>query len=113
MRDVIVVGCGGGGPVVAKELARWGLDVLVLESGPRYADPERQWSRLENDANNPITGYLRSGPGDRSKAAWPSGWRPGPQRKTREAQHRGAPCRVAPGSRLSRASARSAGTRAW
>jgi choline dehydrogenase-like flavoprotein len=70
MRDVIVVGCGGGGPVVAKELARWGLDVLVLESGPRYLRPESEWSRLENDANNPITGYLRSGPGDRRKAAW-------------------------------------------
>jgi choline dehydrogenase-like flavoprotein len=70
MRDVVVVGCGGGGPVIAKELARWGLDVLVLESGPRHAEPEREWSRLENDANNPITGYLRAGPGDRSAAAW-------------------------------------------
>jgi choline dehydrogenase-like flavoprotein len=70
MRDVIVVGCGGGGPVVAKELARWGLDVLVLESGPRYLRPEKDWSRLENDANNPLTGYLRTGPGDRTKAAY-------------------------------------------
>jgi choline dehydrogenase-like flavoprotein len=70
VRDVIVVGCGGGGPVIATELARWGLDVLVLESGPRYADPEREWSRLENDANNPLTGYLRAGPGDRARAAW-------------------------------------------
>jgi choline dehydrogenase-like flavoprotein len=70
MRDVIVVGCGGGGPVLAKELARWGLDVLVLESGPRYLRPEREWSRLENDANNPLTGYLRSGPADRTKAAY-------------------------------------------
>ena len=33
MRDVIVVGAGGGGPVVAKELAARGLDVLVLEAG--------------------------------------------------------------------------------
>ena len=70
MRDVIVVGCGGGGPVLAKELARWGLDVLVLESGPRFLRPEQEWSRLEDDANNPLTGYLRSGPGDRAKAAW-------------------------------------------
>ena len=70
MRDVIVVGCGGGGPVLANELARWGLDVLVLESGPRFLRPEQEWSRLEDDANNPLTGYLRSGPGDRAKAAW-------------------------------------------
>jgi choline dehydrogenase-like flavoprotein len=70
VRDVIVVGCGGGGPVIATELARHGLDVLVLESGPRFPRPGQEWTRLENDANNPITGYLRSGPGDRSKAAW-------------------------------------------
>jgi choline dehydrogenase-like flavoprotein len=70
VRDVVVVGCGGGGPVLAKELARWGLDVLVLESGPRYLRPEQEWSRLEDDANNPETGYLRSGPGNREKAGW-------------------------------------------
>lgn len=70
MRDVIVVGCGGGGPVVAKELAAWGLDVLVLEAGPRFLDPEREWSRLENDASNPVTGYLRNGPADRTRAPW-------------------------------------------
>lgn len=70
MRDVIVIGCGGGGPVVAKELAARGLDVLVLEGGARFVDPEEEWSRLENDANNPITGYLRVGPSDRSRPAW-------------------------------------------
>ncbi|HEU4702451.1 MAG TPA: GMC family oxidoreductase N-terminal domain-containing protein, partial [Conexibacter sp.] len=65
MRDVIVIGAGGGGPVVAKELAARGLDVLVLEGGPWYTDPERQWSRYENDANSPADGYLRFGPADR------------------------------------------------
>lgn len=65
MRDVIVIGAGGGGPVVAKELAARGLDVLVLEGGPWYTDPERQWSRYENDANSPADGYLRWGPADR------------------------------------------------
>src|ERR1700755_576124 len=70
MRDAIVVGCGGGGAVMAKELAQWGLDVLVIEAGPRFADPEREWTRLENDANNPLTGYFRAGPGDRTTAAW-------------------------------------------
>ena len=71
MRDVIVIGWGGGGPVAAKELASQGLDVLVLEGGARFANPEEEWSRLENDANNPITGYLRVGPGDRSRPAYP------------------------------------------
>ncbi len=70
MRDVIVVGAGGGGPVVAKELAARGLDVLLLEAGPdRRRAPERL-TRLENDANNPLGGYYRFGPGDRSRPAW-------------------------------------------
>jgi choline dehydrogenase-like flavoprotein len=71
MRDVIVIGAGGGGPVVAKELAARGLDVLVLEAGPWYRDPENEWSRFENDANNPLDGYFRYGPSDRfEKPAW-------------------------------------------
>jgi choline dehydrogenase-like flavoprotein len=70
MRDVIVVGAGGGGAVVAKELASRGLDVLLLEAGPRFAQPERDWSHFESDANNPATGYFRFGPADRSKPAW-------------------------------------------
>ncbi|WP_127783630.1 GMC family oxidoreductase N-terminal domain-containing protein [Rhodococcus sp. X156] len=70
MTDVIVIGSGGGGPVVAKELAARGLDVLVIEAGPRYADPEKEWTHFEDDANNPITGFLRQGPGDRSKGPW-------------------------------------------
>ncbi|PRX47135.1 choline dehydrogenase-like flavoprotein [Prauserella shujinwangii] len=74
MRDVIVIGAGGGGPVVAKELAAQGLDVLVLEAGPRHADPRAQWTSFENDANNPLTGYFRLGPTDRSKPAWFREW---------------------------------------
>lgn len=70
MRDVIVIGAGGGGPVVAKELAAKGLDVLQLEAGPRFADPETEWSRYENDANNLVDGYYRFGASDRDKPAW-------------------------------------------
>jgi choline dehydrogenase-like flavoprotein len=70
VRDVIVVGAGAGGPVVAKELAARGLDVLLLEAGPRFANPEREWSHYENEANNPASGILRFGPGDRTQAPW-------------------------------------------
>jgi len=70
MRDVIVIGAGGGGAVVAKELAQRGLDVLVLEAGPRFAEPSLQFRHLEHDANDPVSGYLRVGPSDRSKPAW-------------------------------------------
>jgi choline dehydrogenase-like flavoprotein len=70
MRDVIVIGAGGGGPVVAKELAERGLDVLVLEAGARFAHPVDEWSHLEDDANNPVSGYFRVGPSDRSKPPW-------------------------------------------
>lgn len=69
-RDVIVIGAGGGGPVVAKELAARGLDVLLLEAGGRHADPESEWLRLENDANNPLSGTLRFGPADRTRPGW-------------------------------------------
>jgi choline dehydrogenase-like flavoprotein len=70
MRDVIVVGSGGGGAVIAKELAARGLDVLLLEAGPRFVDPEQDWSHFESDANNPSRGYFRFGPADRAKAPW-------------------------------------------
>jgi choline dehydrogenase-like flavoprotein len=71
VRDVIVVGAGAGGPIVAKELAARGLDVLMLEGGPRHPDPEREWSRYENDANNLVDGYFRVGDGDRfDSPAW-------------------------------------------
>ena len=70
MRDVIVIGAGGGGAVVAKELAERGLDVLVLEAGPRFANPEREWSHFAQDAVNPVTGYFRWGPADRTEAPY-------------------------------------------
>ena len=74
MRDVIVIGAGGGGPVVAAELAGQGLDVLLLEGGPRHANPAKQWSHLEFDANDPTAGFLRFGPGDRSTPYWHREW---------------------------------------
>jgi choline dehydrogenase-like flavoprotein len=70
VRDVIVVGAGGGGPIVAKELAARGLDLLLLEAGPAWKNLEREWSHDENVANNPATGIFRFGPGDRAQAPW-------------------------------------------
>jgi choline dehydrogenase-like flavoprotein len=70
VRDVIVVGAGAGGPVAAKELAARGLDVLLLEAGPAWGNPEREWSHDEYTANNPATGIFRFGPGDRAQAPW-------------------------------------------
>jgi choline dehydrogenase-like flavoprotein len=69
MRDVIVVGAGGGGAVVAKELAARGLDVLVLEAGAA-AKPETDWTHFEIDQSAPASGVLRFGPSDRTRSPW-------------------------------------------
>ena len=69
MRDVIIVGAGGGGPVVAKELAERGVKVLMLEAGP-WLDPDKDFTRLEDDMNSIVNGALRWGPADRTKAPW-------------------------------------------
>lgn len=70
MRDVIIIGAGGGGPVVAKELAARGLDVLLLEAGAHVVHPEFTWTLFENDAINVTSGYHRFGPANRSKPGW-------------------------------------------
>jgi choline dehydrogenase-like flavoprotein len=44
--------------------------VLVLEAGARFAHPATEWSHFEDDANNPVSGYFRVGPSDRSKPPW-------------------------------------------
>ena len=67
--DVIVVGAGAGGPVVAKELAERGVRVLVLEAGP-WLDPDRDYTRLEHDMNALVEGKFRWGPPDRDKGPW-------------------------------------------
>lgn len=69
MRDVIVIGAGGGGPIVAKELAARGLDVLLLEAGPNETVTDQQWTHFEADANS-TAGFHRWGPADRTLAPW-------------------------------------------
>ncbi|HEX3031428.1 MAG TPA: GMC family oxidoreductase N-terminal domain-containing protein, partial [Bacillota bacterium] len=93
--DVIIIGAGAGGPVVAKELGEKGLKVLLLEAGPwygnsRWAEPNQEkgavgssdpadlssqllhncFNRLEEDMNDTLTGKLRWGPADRRRSAW-------------------------------------------
>lgn len=46
--DVVVVGCGAGGAVIAKELGEAGLTVVVLEAGRRY-DPVRDYPTDRHD----------------------------------------------------------------
>lgn len=40
--DMLIVGCGAGGGVLAQRLARAGWRVVVLEAGP-FWDPDRDW----------------------------------------------------------------------
>ncbi|MCA1833992.1 MAG: GMC oxidoreductase [Actinomycetota bacterium] len=68
--DVIVVGCGAGGAVVAKELAEAGLGVVVLEAG-LWHDPAIDFNGLEWDMTNGIDSVFRWGPSDRTKPPWP------------------------------------------
>ncbi len=93
--NVIVVGAGGGGAVVAKELGELGLKVLVPEAGPWYGNSKwpcpntdkgsnssqhvddlnvalfkQSYTKLENDMNDLITGKLRWGPANRESPPW-------------------------------------------
>jgi len=93
--DVIVIGSGGGGAVVAKELGERGVKVLVLEAGPWYGN--RNWpnpnvhrgatyssdfadldvilykkllNEYEENMNDLIEGRFRWGAADRKQSPW-------------------------------------------
>ncbi len=93
--DVIVIGAGGGGAVAAKELGEKGIRVLVFEAGPWYGNEKwpkpnaehggessasiedlnlpllkENFTDLENDMNDLISGKFRWGPADRSIGPW-------------------------------------------
>lgn len=55
--DVLVVGSGPGGAVVAKELAERGLDVILLEEGPPYGKKEMR----PDAANESMRRTIREG----------------------------------------------------
>ena len=70
-RDVIIIGAGGGGPVVAKELAARGLDVLLLEAGPVLRRPREGVDALrERRQQRARPATSASGPPTASKPAW-------------------------------------------
>ncbi len=50
--DVIIIGAGGGGPVVAKELGELGVKVLVLEAGPWYGNKKWPNPNMESVAES-------------------------------------------------------------
>ncbi|WP_335743579.1 GMC family oxidoreductase N-terminal domain-containing protein [Salicibibacter kimchii] len=94
--DVIIIGAGAGGPVIAKELGEMGIRVLILEAGAWYgnkkwpepnqnrgwaresSDPKdldgtlfrKQVTRRENDMNDVVTGKFCFGPADRRRSPW-------------------------------------------
>ncbi|MCM3603054.1 GMC family oxidoreductase N-terminal domain-containing protein [Robertmurraya korlensis] len=93
--DVIVIGAGGGGAVIAKELGEKGLKVLIVEAGPWYGNQKwpnpnlpsgdkesseksdlditlyrQQMNKYEDNMNNLVTGRFRWGPANRDRAPW-------------------------------------------
>jgi choline dehydrogenase-like flavoprotein len=58
--DFIVVGSGASGGIMARELARAGMSVVVMEQGPRMAPgdfehDELKYRQLSGITNNPAT----------------------------------------------------------
>jgi choline dehydrogenase-like flavoprotein len=75
--EVCIVGAGAAGGIIAAELARRGLRVVMLESGPRHQLPERaeyvrRFLRGENPWRTSLTGLDRYATGGR--VVYPLEW---------------------------------------
>jgi choline dehydrogenase-like flavoprotein len=60
--DFVVVGSGAAGGVMARELARAGLSVLVLEQGPRYTAADFRHDEFDHWFNLALSNKLDSNP---------------------------------------------------
>ncbi len=49
--DMVIIGCGAGGSVLAQRLARHGWRIVVLEAGP-FWDPDTDWVSDEEGAHH-------------------------------------------------------------
>jgi choline dehydrogenase-like flavoprotein len=49
--DIVIVGCGAGGGVLAQRLARAGWRVVAMDAGP-FWDPDRDWVSDERGSHN-------------------------------------------------------------
>lgn len=63
--DAIVIGAGGGGPVIAKELAELGVRVLILEAGPwlgnkKWPEPNKERGAKESSDPSDLDGFFIS-----------------------------------------------------
>src|SRR5512134_2213274 len=65
--DAIVVGTGAAGGFAAKELSEGGLEILVLEAGPRL-DAAKDFKTHSWPYEMPFRGFDR--PGERERSYW-------------------------------------------
>lgn len=68
--DVVVIGGGAAGMVVAAETTARGLGTVVLEAGA-WLHPQRHFTGDEWDMLQPSEGVFRWGPSDRHAPPWP------------------------------------------
>ena len=67
--DFVVIGSGAAGGTIARELARSGLDVVVLEQGPRYTAADFKHDELSHWFDGRLTNDLASQPQTFRKSA--------------------------------------------
>jgi choline dehydrogenase-like flavoprotein len=81
--DFVVIGSGAAGGTIARELARAGLDVVVLEQGPRFTAADFKHDELDHWFNGHLTNKLDTNPQTFRKSAtdqaqrvtdFPSAW---------------------------------------
>jgi choline dehydrogenase-like flavoprotein len=67
--DFVVIGSGAAGGTIARELARAGLDVVVLEQGPRFTAADFRHDEFDHWFNGRLTNKLDTNPQTFRKSA--------------------------------------------